>query len=125
MSNTLQYQTMSTQPSPARSRKEKPPSSKLTEEESAESLESRTRSETRAVKQSESWEKWDYRQSCSQATTRSLRRLLESKWESMKSTQTFYLPTKCRTLNNYRPRDEGAPWSATASTTLQPWPSRT
>src|SRR5438309_5388314 len=94
-------------------------------ERSVELIESRTRSETRAVKQSESWEKWDYRQSCSQATTKSLRRLLGNEWESMKSTQNFCLQTRCRTLKNYRPRDEGSPWWATASTTLQPWPSPT
>src|SRR5207302_11398720 len=95
------------------------------EEESVESLESRTRSERRVGKQSESWEKWDCRQSCSQATTRSLRRLLESKWESMKSTQSFYQKTRYRTSNNYQLRDEGSPWWATASTTLQPSPLRT
>src|SRR6266480_707216 len=116
---------MSIQPFPAGSRRERPLSSLLMGEESAELLESRTRSERRAGKQSESWEKWDYRQSCSQATTKSLRRLSESKWESMKSTQSFYLPTRCRILNNYRLRDEGSPWWATASTTLPPWPSPT
>src|SRR6266576_606597 len=125
MNNTLHCQTMSIQPLRARSRRERPLSSLLMGEESAELLESPTRSETRAGKQSESWEKWDYRQSCSQATTKSLRRLLESKWESMKSTRSSCQPTRCRILNNYQLRDEGSPWWATASTTLRPWPSPT